>query len=628
MGRRYFIRTFGCQMNVHDSERAAGVLETLGYRPARDEAAADLVLFNTCAVRENADNKLYGALGRLKPLKEQRPDLTLVVGGCLAQKDKGTIAERAPFVDVVYGTHNLVNLPALLAQADSASVPVVEILDQIETFPSALPARREVRHHAWVSISVGCSNNCSFCIVPSLRGPEKSRRIGEIVDEVQDHLADGVLEVTLLGQNVNSYGRDAYGKPMFADLLRELGRVDGLERVRFTSPHPRDFTLDVLEAMADTANVCEHLHLPLQSGSDRILRAMRRSYRSRRYLELVDRAREMVPGCSLTTDIIVGFPGETEEDFVRTVEVCDEVGFDQAYTFQYSPRPGTDAAEMDDQVPPEVVKERYLRLEDVTRRWSERRHAALVGDEVEVLVESVSKTDPGRFSGRTRGNHLIHLPRTDGCVPGDFAIVRVAEATANYALGTAPLAVRRTAAAAAGAAPGAAAAPAPPPPRGGRGPRGAGRPGGGAARSAAGTEADEQRPLRRGTGPGARRTDRDGEERGRRRGCALTDRAGRDRHRRRLHRLPRDGRRNGEAAAGAARGDPPPHGGRPRPVGGAHRLVVPAGGPRGGRRHPGPGCRAAPRRRVGAVLPCRRRRPEVPSDGPGGAGAHRGPLRR
>ncbi|MBW3562710.1 MAG: tRNA (N6-isopentenyl adenosine(37)-C2)-methylthiotransferase MiaB [Actinobacteria bacterium] len=446
MGRRYFIRTFGCQMNEHDSERAAGVLETLGYRPARDEGDADLVLINTCAVRENADNRLYGHLGRLKPRKQERPDLTIVVGGCLAQKDQGAIADRAPWVDVVYGTHNLANLPTLLAQADSQALPVVEILDQIETFPSALPAKRDVRHHAWVSISVGCNNTCSFCIVPSLRGPEKSRRIGDIVTEIRELVADDVIEVTLLGQNVNSYGRDQYGQAMFAELLREVGRVDGLERVRFTSPHPRDFTDDVLEAMAEVDNVCEQLHLPLQSGSDRVLKAMRRSYRQRRYLDLVERAREMVPGCALTTDIIVGFPGETEEDFEQTVAVAEQVAFDQAFTFQYSPRPGTDAADMAEQVPPEVVTERYQRLEEVTRAGSLQRHRELLGRDVEVLLDSPSKTDASRYSGRTRGNHLVHLPVGPGYAPGDLVTVRIQEAATNYVIGGAPSAVRRTAA--------------------------------------------------------------------------------------------------------------------------------------------------------------------------------------
>ncbi len=442
MGRRYFIRTFGCQMNEHDSERAAGVLETLGYKPAVDEDSADLVLFNTCAVRENADNKLYGALGRLKPVKQLRPDLQIVVGGCLAQKDRGAVAERAPWVDVVYGTNNLVNLPRLLAQAELQSLPVVEILDQVEVFPSALPARREVRHHAWVSISLGCNNTCSFCIVPALRGPEKSRRIGEIVTDARELVDDGVVEITLLGQNVNSYGRDEYGKPMFAELLRELGTVEGLERVRFTSPHPRDFTFDVLQAMAETPNVCEHLHLPLQSGSDRVLKSMRRSYRQRRYLELVERARQMVPGCAITTDIIVGFPGETEDDFAETLKVCELVGFDQAYTFQYSPRPGTDAATLPDQVPADVVKDRYQRLEAVTRRSSHRVHASLIGREVEVLVESASKRDPSRYSGRTRGNHLVHFPVGDGYGPGDFVTVAILEAAVNYVVARAPRSLR------------------------------------------------------------------------------------------------------------------------------------------------------------------------------------------
>ncbi|MDQ3932723.1 MAG: tRNA (N6-isopentenyl adenosine(37)-C2)-methylthiotransferase MiaB, partial [Actinomycetota bacterium] len=443
MGRRYFIRTFGCQMNEHDSQRAAGILETLGYRPANDEDSADLVLFNTCAVRENADNKLYGALGRLKPLKQQRPDLQIVVAGCLAQKDRGKVAERAPWVDVVYGTHNLVNLPRLLAQAELQSLPVVEILEQIEVFPSALPARREVHHHAWVSISVGCNNTCSFCIVPALRGPEKSRRIGEIVAEVRELVDDGVVEISLLGQNVNSYGRDLYGKAMFATLLRQLGSVEHLERVRFTSPHPRDFTLDVLEAMADTANVCEHLHLPLQSGSDRILKAMRRSYRQGRYLELVDRARQIIPQCAITTDIIVGFPGETEDDFGETLKVCEAVGFDQAYTFQYSPRPGTDAASMPDQVSAHVVKDRYLRLEIVTREASQRAHANFLGHDVEVLIESPSKRDPNRYSGRTRGNHLVHLPVGADYGPGDLVVVPVHEVAVNYMVAGPPWSIRR-----------------------------------------------------------------------------------------------------------------------------------------------------------------------------------------
>lgn len=456
VSRTYFVRTFGCQMNEHDSGRAAGLLETLGYRRATSEAQADLVLLNTCAVRENADNRLYGTLGHLKSLKDRRradgDDLTIVVGGCLAQKDGATVAARAPWVDVVYGTHNLPDLPNLLAQADSAAIPVVELVEQLETFPSALPAKREVRHHAWVSISVGCDNSCTFCIVPSLRGPERSRRIGEIVVEVERLVADDVVEVTLLGQNVNSYGRDLAGASRFAELLRALGRVDGLERIRFTSPHPRDFTEEVLQAMADTPPVMPHLHLPLQSGSDRVLRRMRRSYRQRRYLALVERTRELLPDAALTTDLIVGFPGETEEDFQATLDVVAQVRFDQAFTFQYSPRPGTPAAAMTDEfVPPEVVADRYGRLERLVRQHSREVHEALVGTAQELLVESPSKTDPSRWSGRTRGNHLVHLPAPTFApgeqppfAPGDLVTVPVVAASTNYALAGAPTHVRRT----------------------------------------------------------------------------------------------------------------------------------------------------------------------------------------
>jgi tRNA-2-methylthio-N6-dimethylallyladenosine synthase len=456
VSRTYAIRTFGCQMNEHDSGRAAGLLETLGYRRAAGEGEADLVLVNTCAVRENADNRLYGTLGHLKTVKDSRrragEDLTIVVGGCLAQKDGATVAERAPWVDVVYGTHNLPNLPALLAQADSAAVPVVELIEQLETFPSALPAKREVRHHAWVSISVGCNNTCTFCIVPSLRGPERSRRMGEVVGEVERLVADDVVEVTLLGQNVNSYGRDLAGASRFPELLRELGAIEGLERVRFTSPHPRDFTEEVLHAMAETPNVCPHLHLPLQSGSDRILRQMRRSYRARRYLALVERTRELMPDAALTTDLIVGFPGETDEDFEATLEVVGAVGFDQAFTFQFSPRPGTPAAGMTDAfVSAEVVRERYHRLEVLVRSQSLAAHQRLVGTDQELLIESPSKTDPARWSGRTPGNHLVHLPAAEAgpgqeppFAPGDLVVAPIVEASTNYALAGAATSVRHT----------------------------------------------------------------------------------------------------------------------------------------------------------------------------------------
>jgi tRNA-2-methylthio-N6-dimethylallyladenosine synthase len=448
-GRTYFIRTFGCQMNEHDSERAAGVLETMGYRPAPDPASADLVLFNTCAIRENADNKLYGQLTGLKPLKLADPQKTVVVGGCLAQKDRETIAERVPWVDAIYGTHNMGALPRLLAQADSSALPVVEILEQTETFPSALPARREVAHHAWVSISIGCDNTCTFCIVPLLRGREKSRKLGDVVAEVRALVADGVSEVTLLGQNVNSYGRDlvrdglvpgpgARNRTLFAELLHALGEVDGLRRLRFTSPHPKDFTSDVLEAMRDVPAVCEQLHLPLQSGSDRVLKAMQRSYRSRRYLDLVTEARETIPGVAISTDIIVGFPGETEDDFADTMRVTEAAAFDSAFTFEYSPRPGTRAVELDGHLPAEIVRPRFQRLAALTRDLSAAANRRQLGTVQEILVEGPSKTDPARVSGYTRTHRLVHAPRlAEGTEPGSLVPIRLDEAASFYLVGQA-----------------------------------------------------------------------------------------------------------------------------------------------------------------------------------------------
>ncbi len=444
--RTYFIRTFGCQMNEHDSERAAGVLETMGYRPAADPASADLVLFNTCAIRENADNKLYGQLSMLKPLKLADPSKTVVVGGCLAQKDQGRVAEKAPWVDVVYGTHNMGALPQLLAQADSAALPVVEILEHTEMFPSALPARREVAHHAWVSISIGCDNTCTFCIVPRLRGPEKSRKLGDIVAEVRALVADGVREVTLLGQNVNSYGRDLVraglvpadgrrNRTLFAELLHTLGEIEGLWRIRFTSPHPKDFSSDVFAAIRDVPSVCEQLHLPLQSGSDRILRRMQRSYRTRRYLELVAEARETIPGVAISTDIIVGFPGETADDFADTLAVTSQAQFDAAYTFEYSRRPGTAAVDLDGHVDPAVVNARYRRLAALTRELSAAGNARQVGTVAELLIEGPSKTDPDKVSGRTRTNRLVHVPGGPYTAVGSLVHARLTHAASYYLLG-------------------------------------------------------------------------------------------------------------------------------------------------------------------------------------------------
>jgi tRNA-2-methylthio-N6-dimethylallyladenosine synthase len=463
MSERYLIRTFGCQMNEHDSERIAGLLESEGLRPATGLHDADLVVLNTCAVRENADNKLYGTLGHLATTKARRP-LTIAVGGCLAQKDRGRVLQRAPWVDVVFGTHNLASLPVLLRRARESGAAQAEFLDEMERFPSALPARRASDWAAWVAISVGCNNTCTFCIVPKLRGKERSRRVGDVVAEVQAVADAGAVEVTLLGQNVNSYGTDLPGhRQLFGDLLRALDGVDGLERLRFTSPNPKDFRDDVVEAMAACRPLCEHVHFPLQSGSDRILRLMRRGYRRRRYLEILGRLRDAVPGVAFSTDIIVGFPGETEADFADTLAVVEEARFDAAFTFQYSPRPGTEAATMPDQVPAGVVRERFQRLVELQERISLEANRALLGAEVELLVElDSSKTDPTRMSGRTRTNKLCHFPAPGGAAgaagsggaagaaggggaavrPGDLVTVRVEHAAPHHLLGGPVLAHR------------------------------------------------------------------------------------------------------------------------------------------------------------------------------------------
>ncbi|MFE0026623.1 tRNA (N6-isopentenyl adenosine(37)-C2)-methylthiotransferase MiaB [Amycolatopsis sp. NPDC059021] len=425
--RTYQIRTFGCQMNVHDSERLAGQLEEAGYVPASADGEPDLIVFNTCAVRENADNKLYGTLGHLRPRKTANPDLQIAVGGCLAQKDRGEIVERAPWVDVVFGTHNIGSLPALLERARHNAKAEVEIVEALETFPSTLPARRDSAYSGWVSVSVGCNNTCTFCIVPALRGKERDRRPGEVLAEVEALVAEGVLEVTLLGQNVNSYGVEFGDRLAFGKLLRACGGVEGLERVRFTSPHPAAFTDDVIDAMAETPNVCHQLHMPLQSGSDRVLREMKRSYRSARYLKILERVREAMPDAAITTDIIVGFPGETEEDFQATLDVVRESRFSSAFTFQYSKRPGTPAATMADQLPKEVVQERYDRLVELQNAIAWEENTKLVGRTVELLVaqgEGRKDAETHRMSGRARDGRLVHFtpagPAVDRAVrPGD-----------------------------------------------------------------------------------------------------------------------------------------------------------------------------------------------------------------
>jgi tRNA-2-methylthio-N6-dimethylallyladenosine synthase len=437
--RTYQIRTHGCQMNVHDSERLAGLLEDAGYARASGDAVADVVVFNTCAVRENADNKLYGSLGHLLSTKKVTPGMQIAVGGCLAQKDKSEIVRRAPWVDVVFGTHNIGSLPVLLERARIAEEAQVEIVESLERFPSTLPTRRDSAYSAWVSVSVGCNNTCTFCIVPALRGKETDRRPGDILAEVKALVAEGVQEITLLGQNVNAYGVEFHDRHAFAKLLRACGEIEGLERVRFTSPHPKDFTADVIAAMAETPNVMPQLHMPLQSGSDAVLRAMRRSYRSDRYLRIIDSVREAMPEAAITTDIIVGFPGETEEDFRATLDVVAASRFAAAFTFQYSVRPGTPAATMPDQIPKAVVQERYERLVEVVEHHAWQENLKQVGRSVEVMFadgEGRKDTATARMSGRARDNRLVHVTVPDDPElrprPGDIAETVVSYAAPHH----------------------------------------------------------------------------------------------------------------------------------------------------------------------------------------------------
>ena len=448
---KYVVRTFGCQMNEHDSERIAGLLQSEGMVATEDDTDADVIVLNTCCIRENADNKLYGTLGHLKTWKAGKEGRRIVVSGCLSQKDKDGVQARAPWVDVVMGTHNVHRAADLLRQSRTGG-PVTEIYDEAVNddhvlFPSALPARRETTHNAWVTIQIGCDNTCAYCIVPSVRGREISRPFADIVAEVRDLAAQGVTEVTLLGQNVNSYGRDialaarrsgedVRVSTMFAGLLRDVGAVPGIRRVRYTSPHPKDMREDVLQAMADTPAVCEHLHYPLQSGSDRVLSLMHRGYTADRYLERLGQARALMSDLAVTTDIIVGFPGETEADFVRTLEVAAEAAFDSTYTFIFSPREGTEAALMTDRfVEPSVVAERFERLRTVVEHSAMQRHQARVGRTEEIVVEGPSKRDPSVTTGRTRQNKLVHFVTEKKVRPGSYATVEIVRAAPHFLQG-------------------------------------------------------------------------------------------------------------------------------------------------------------------------------------------------
>jgi tRNA-2-methylthio-N6-dimethylallyladenosine synthase len=443
---KYLLRTYGCQMNEHDSERIAGLLEADGYEPTSELDEADVVMLNTCCIRENADNKLYGALGNLKAEKERRPEMQIAVGGCLAQKDKDLVASKAGHVDVVFGTHNVHRAAELLAESREHG-QIVEILEaavdaEHAAFPSALPEKREVPYAAWVTIQIGCDNSCAFCIVPAVRGPEISRPFDDLVGEVERLAADGVAEVTLLGQNVNSYGRDitlkrggkGRGRPLFSELLRAVGAVDGIERVRYTSPHPKDLRAETILAMAEVDTVCNHLHLPLQSGSDRVLKAMHRGYTADRYLERLNAAVAGIDDLAVTSDIIIGFPGETEEEFEQTLEVTAEAGYDSVYTFVFSAREGTEAAELEDQfIPADVTKDRMARLRHVVERSAAAKNAARIGRVEEVVIEGPSKRNPGVISGRTRQNKLVHF--TADLKPGALATVEVTEAATHYLMG-------------------------------------------------------------------------------------------------------------------------------------------------------------------------------------------------
>ncbi len=436
--KRYHLTTFGCQMNEHDSERIKGMLDSIGYSEAASRDEADLILFNTCSIRENADNRFIAHLGEAKRLKAGNPARVVGVGGCWAQSVKDEVFARFPFVDVAFGPGQVHKLAEFLT-SDSLSA---QGFFEFEGFTGHLPAKRAREYQAWVQISVGCNSVCSYCIVPSTRGREVSRPAEELVAEVKALAADGVREVTLLGQNVNSYGRDLprERRRSFAELLAELDAIDGVRRIRYTSPHPKDMRIDVINAHAELRSLCEHVHLPLQSGSSPLLKRMRRTYTRERYLDRVALIREHVPDCALTTDIIVGFPGETEDDFRQTLAVAEEVGYDGAFTFVYSPRRGTEAATLPDQVPHEVKVERMERLVEVIQRRAHERAQRFVGRRLEVLVEGPSRNDPSRLRGRSRHNKVVNF---DGLAsPGDLVDVLITGASSQTLTGEAPLAAQ------------------------------------------------------------------------------------------------------------------------------------------------------------------------------------------
>ncbi len=432
---KFLVKTFGCQMNKHDSERIAGMLIQEGYEPARSAEEADIIIFNTCCVRKHAEDRLYGQVGALKSLKRRKLNLIIAVGGCLAQKDGGEIQERATHVDLVFGTYNLSSLPNLIRRVRGDSAKICEIWKEPKILPTELPSLREHKYFAWITVTIGCNNFCSYCIVPYVRGREISRPMQDIYSEVRKLAQEGVIEITLLGQNVNSYGRDLYGKSQFSTLLRELDKIQGIKRIRFTTSHPRDLSGEIIKAVAECDKVCEHFHLPVQAGSDRILKLMNRGYTKDRYLEMVQKVRETTPECSITTDIIVGFPGETEEDFQETLDLVEKARFDQAFTFIYSPRSGTQAAEIEVQVPQEVKIERFKKLVSLQSQICLEQNRKLVGKTLEIFVEGPSKKEKNILTGRTRTNKVVNFQGPRELI-NKMANVVIAEAHTWYLVGT------------------------------------------------------------------------------------------------------------------------------------------------------------------------------------------------
>ena len=424
--KKYFIITYGCQMNEHDSEKLAGMLEAIDYHKAEEVEEADIILINTCTIRENAELRVFGKVGELKRLKENNPDLIIGVGGCMMQSEKAVrhLYEKHPQVDLIFGTHNIHHVPDLIKRIEKERSRIVEVWDEEEGLIPDLPSVRESDFKAWVSIIQGCNNFCTYCVVPYVRGRERSRPFKDIINEVEKLVAEGVKEITLLGQNVNSYGKDFKENIDFAYLLQELDKIPALYRLRYMTSHPRDFSFKLIQVIKDTKAVCEHFHLPIQSGSNRILKKMNRGYSREKYLELVNKIRQEVPEAAITTDIIVGFPGETEEDFQETIDLVKEVRFDSAFTFIYSPRTGTPASKMEEQIPEDIKKERLSRLMALQNQISLEKNQAELGKVVEVLIEGESKNNPETLMGRDRRNKLVIIPKKDGLI-GEIVNVRI-----------------------------------------------------------------------------------------------------------------------------------------------------------------------------------------------------------